>query len=124
TPRSPGPVGRTSPFSRGRSLSVGLQGGLHTVVGLPDLLGHVRELLEVLGAVTDLLLPAGVVDAQDGVEVVRVDLEALEVELLLLREDADRGLHTFDLAVLELHEPEQRAQVVAVAGPQEATVLA
>ena len=85
---------------------------------LPDLFGHVVELLEVLLAEPHLLAPALVVDRQDRLEVLGRDVDAVEVELLGGRDDADRGLAPRDLAGLELQEPQQRPQVVAVAGPQ------
>src|SRR5690349_17960902 len=99
----------------------GLVEGLgHAPVGLPDLLGEPVELLEVTLAEADLLAPALHVDVEQAVEVLQGSLEPVEVELVLGRDDADRGLAPGDLAVLELEQPEQRTQVVAVAGPQEA----
>ena len=56
-------------------------------------------------------------------EVLGRDVDALEVELLLGRDDADGRTPSLDLAVLELEQPEQRPQVVAVARPEEVAVL-
>src|ERR1700722_19915136 len=96
-------------------------GGYSAVSG-PDLFREVGELLEVGLAEAHLLLPAGGVDGEQGVQVPWVDVEAVRVELALGREDADRGLDPLDFAVLELHEPDQGAEVVAVAGPEEVAV--
>src|SRR6476469_3492028 len=57
-------------------------------VGVPDRLGEVRELLEVLLAVPHLLAPAVDVDVEDPVEVGARQVEPDEVELLLGRADA------------------------------------
>ena len=67
-------------------------------MGGPDLVGHPVELGEVLLAEAHLLLPAGLVDRQDPVEVLGRDVDALEVELLLGRDDADRRTPSLDLA--------------------------
>src|SRR5690348_14835031 len=64
-------------------------------VGRPDLLGEVGELLQVRLAEADLLLPAVDVDREQLVEVGRVDLKAVGVELVLGRQDADRALNPF-----------------------------
>ena len=95
----------------------------HPSVRLPDLLGEPLELGQVLLAVGHLLLPARDVDGEDRLQVLGRDVDALEVELVLGRDDAHRSLAALHLAVLSSQQPQQRAQVVAVARPQEVPVL-
>src|SRR5215467_1149070 len=78
----------------------------HTAVRPPDLLGQVRELLQVLLAVLHLLLPPRRVDREDRLEVLRRGGDAAEVEFVLCRDYADRRLPAADLAVLEPQQPE------------------
>src|SRR5260370_26940651 len=87
-------------------------------VRLPDLLGQAGELLQVLLAVRDLLPPPRRVDRQDRLELLWRGGDAVEVELVLGRDDPDRRLPAADLTLLEPQQPQQRPQVVAVAGPQ------
>src|ERR1700757_3578799 len=118
---------RTSPRLPAYRLFLVLAGvveGLgHEAVGHPDLLREVGELLQVLLAEADLLLPPVDVDGEQLVEVSGVDLKAVGVELVLSRQDADRRLDPFHLAVAQLHQPQQGAQVVTVAGPEEVAVF-
>src|SRR5215831_5570822 len=95
-----------------------VEGGGDAVVGLPDLLGQAGELFQVPLAVLHHLLPPRRVDGEERFEVFRGGGEAVEVELVLFRDDADRRVPAADLAVLEPQQPQQRPQVVAVAGPQ------
>src|SRR5215207_11513299 len=90
---------------------------------LPYLLRQPFELLEVLLAEAHLLAPAFDVDREDRLEILGRDVDAFEVKLVGGRDDPDRRLPTRDLALLELHEPQQRSEVVAVARPQEVPVL-
>src|SRR6266516_2717142 len=99
-----------------RSVRV-VEGGGDAAVGLPDLLGQAGELLQVLLAVLHLLLPPRCVDGEDRLEFVRRGGEAVEVELVFCRDDADRRVPAADLALFEPQQPQQRPQVVAVAGP-------
>src|SRR5689334_18924354 len=91
------PQGQVSRVFTGAS-GVGVEGLGHSTVGGPDLVGQPVELLEVRLAEGHLLLPPVVVDGQDDVEVLGADLHALELELLLGRQDADRGGPALDLA--------------------------
>jgi hypothetical protein len=59
-------------------------------VRLPDLLGQASELLQVLLAMLHLLLPPRRVDRQDRPELLRSGGDAVEVELVLRRDDPDR----------------------------------
>ena len=70
----------------------------------PDLIGQAVELGQVLLTVRHLAAPPFGVDGQDLVEVLG-DLDAVEVQLFLRREDAHRRVTAGDLAALELHEP-------------------
>src|SRR5438034_11103041 len=92
-------------------------------VRLPDLLGEAGELLQVLLAVSHLLLPPRRVDREDRLELGRRGGDAVEVELVGCRDDPDRRLPAADLALLEPQQPQQRPQVVAVAAPQVVPVL-
>lgn len=92
-------------------------------VRLPDGLRQSAEQLEVLLAVGHLLPPAVGVDRQDALEIDGRDVHAVQVEFTLGRDDADRGLSSAHLSVAQLQQPQQRAQVVAVARPQEVTVV-
>src|SRR5690606_28744726 len=124
--RLPGREWKSAPRpGSGRASALGrlLECGGDAAVRLPDLLGQAVELLEVLLAEADLLLPARHVDAEHGVEVVGADLQTLEEQLLLGGQDPDRRTPTLDLAGAVLHQPHERAQVLAVAGPQEAAVV-
>ena len=57
----------------------------HPVVRLPDLLGKPAELVQVLAAVLELLLPARNVDRQDRLQVLLGDVHVAQVELTHLR---------------------------------------
>ena len=104
----------TEPFSRGRRRRGGAP---------PRSPPAGRELGQVLLAVCDLLPPPADVDGEQPLEISGCDVAALEVEFLDGGQDADRCLRPGDLAVLQLYQPEQRAQVVPVARPAEVTVV-
>src|SRR5215510_15808449 len=89
-----------------------------TAVRLPALFGQLSELLQVPLAVPHLLLPPWCVDRQDRLELLRRVGNAVEVELVLCRDDPDRRLPAADLTLLEPQQPQQRPKVVAITGPQ------
>ena len=86
-----------------------------------------REVLAELGVVLadlrDGVAPAGGVDRQQLVEVVVGDLQALGVECLGRRQQADRRLDRVGVAVDPLEDPLQHPAVLTEPGPQEAPVV-
>src|SRR5205814_7510456 len=70
----------------------------------------------------DLSLPFASVDREEGGEVVRIDVEALEVERLGDRDETDRGFGSIRRPGDPLADPRNHPAVLAVAGPQEATL--
>src|SRR5215469_15137669 len=101
----------------------GGQRGSDPSVRMPDLLWQAVELGEMLLAVAHLRYPSLGVDAEDLGEIRRGDRHAVQVEFLDGRDDAHGRLDALHLAVLELQQPQQRTEVVAIAGPQEVTVV-
>src|SRR6185437_10336294 len=90
------------------------EGLRYAAVGRPDLLGEVGELLQVLLAEADLLLPAVDVDRKQPLKVCGRDVQALQVELVLGWQDANRRRDAAHQAVAQLHQPQERPQVLPV----------
>src|SRR5207247_7843027 len=115
---------RTAMHAGGAPRSVRVvEGRGDAAVRLPDLLGQAGELLQVLLVVLHLVLPPWRVDREDRLELLRRGDDAVEVEFAGCRDDPDRRLPAADLALLEPQQPQQRPQVVVVAGPQVVPVL-
>ena len=106
---------------------------------LRNALGRLGDDLGVLGSLgvvlvvaladgLDFLDPAGLVDLEDFLEVGGNDFELTlvvgEVDVLLEREVADRGLGGLHLAVDTIADPLENAAIIAEAGPHEAAVVA
>src|SRR5262245_33879662 len=90
-----------------------------------ELLRHARAVLvEVLADAGELDLPAGVVEAEQFGLRLPAQRDAVQVEVALLRQVADRRLDRASLALHALDHPLQHAQVVAEARPQELAVVA
>src|SRR4051812_10791010 len=78
----------------------------------------IAELCEMLFEIRDFRLPGGQIEAQELFDILRRDLQAVEIDIALIRQVADGCLSAAVLALKPLAHPFEHAAVVAEARPE------